>query len=78
MKAKNHTLTVALCVSLIAHGLGLSGMAWWYIQHNLFTKTPPIDRYQVMAGPGGNKTAPTTAGEREVREAQRQAERRQR
>jgi len=49
MRAQNHSLTVALCVSLIAHGLGLSAMAWWYIQHNNHPKTPPIDRYLVMA-----------------------------
>jgi TonB family protein len=48
MGKRNTSLTVALSVSLIAHGLGLSGLAWWYIEHNLLLKTPPIDRVQAL------------------------------
>jgi hypothetical protein len=47
MGKRNPILTAALSVSLIAHGLGLSGMAWWYIQHNRDPKTKPIDKYWV-------------------------------
>jgi TonB family protein len=48
MSRPNHSLTVALCVSLLAHGLALSGLAWWYIEHTS-SKLPPIDKYVVMA-----------------------------
>ncbi len=29
----NPSLTAALCVSLTAHGLGLSAVAWWFVTH---------------------------------------------
>jgi hypothetical protein len=47
MGKKNTILTAALSVSLMAHGLGLSGIAWWYVEHNRNPKTPPIDKYFV-------------------------------
>ncbi len=30
----NHTTTIALCLSMAAHALGLSALAWWFIYEN--------------------------------------------
>jgi TonB family protein len=48
MKERNPSLTISLCASLIAHGLGLVAMAWWYIEHTPLPHLAPINRYQVM------------------------------
>jgi hypothetical protein len=40
--------TTALCVSLVAHGLGLSGLAWWFIAHNPPPKYPPLDKFAIL------------------------------
>jgi TonB family protein len=45
---RNPSLTVALCASLVAHGLALSGLAWWYIEHNPPPKLAAIDKSAVL------------------------------
>jgi hypothetical protein len=48
MRGKDHSQTTALCASLIAHGLGLSALAWWYVWHNKVPNLPPIDKLQAI------------------------------
>ena len=53
---RNPSLTLALCVSLVAHGLALSGLAWWYIEHTP-TKLDALDKATVWLNQLARETA---------------------
>jgi TonB family protein len=48
MERRSTTFTVALCISLIVHMLGLSAMAWWFVAHTPPPKLAAIDRWKVL------------------------------
>jgi hypothetical protein len=54
---KNHTLTLALCISLMAHGLGLSALAWWVVLTTPPPKLAAIDREKLIITQIGREIA---------------------
>ena len=44
MRRSNHSLSIALCISLIAHGLGLSALAWWVVMTTPPPKVSAVDQ----------------------------------
>jgi hypothetical protein len=48
MARRDTSIAPALCVSLLAHGLGLAAMAWWYIEHTPAPKLAALDKLQVL------------------------------
>ena len=48
MSRRNPILTFSLCASLIVHGLALSAVAWWVIEHTPAPKLAALDRSQIL------------------------------
>jgi len=48
MNRRKPSITPALCVSLIAHGLGLSAMAWWVVLRTPAPKLAALDKMQLL------------------------------
>jgi hypothetical protein len=48
MNRRKPSITPALCISLIAHGLGLTAMAWWVVLRTPAPKFAAIDKMQLL------------------------------
>jgi hypothetical protein len=48
MSHRKPSITPALCISLIAHGLGLTGMAWWLVETTPPPKLAALDKVQIL------------------------------
>jgi hypothetical protein len=48
MTPRKPSITPALCISLIAHGLGLTAMAWWVVLHTPPPKLAALDKMQIL------------------------------
>jgi hypothetical protein len=48
MSRRDKSFIPALCISLIAHGLGLSALAWWLVLHTPPPKLAALDKVRIL------------------------------